>query len=213
VRLFAPLVVALAVLFATPAVAKCPPLTGAQIVHEQKLEKAEARYFARPPEVTGITVYPVNSLCRVKPKSLICAGGLGTRLTLAQVNAIDTVFRNEFEYRSDELQFGDDVYQDNTVCGDCEDYALTLARRLNAGGQGGTFMALMIWSPYRGAAHATLIVETADAGVVEIGTGPAASEGAHPFDASRGKRFGFIVLDGSARSRCSPATCSTSSAP
>jgi hypothetical protein len=57
-------------------------------------------------------------------------------------------------------------------------------------------MALMIWSPYRGAAHATLIVETADAGVVEIGTGPAASEGAHPFDATRGKRFGFIVLDG-----------------
>jgi hypothetical protein len=39
-----------------PAVAKCPPLTGAQIVHEQALEKAEARYFARPPEVTGITV-------------------------------------------------------------------------------------------------------------------------------------------------------------
>jgi thymidine kinase len=38
------------------------------------------------------------------------------------------VFRNEFEYRSDDLQFGDDVYQDNTVCGDCEDYALTLAK-------------------------------------------------------------------------------------
>jgi hypothetical protein len=43
-------------------------------------------------------------------------------------------------------------------------------------------MALMFWSPFRGAAHATLIIETADAGVVEIGTGPAASEGAHPFD-------------------------------
>jgi hypothetical protein len=171
-------------------------MSGAQIAQAQKLDKADARYFAHPPEVTGINIGSVKSLCKVKPKSLICAGGLGTRLTLAQVNAIDTVFRGEFEYRSDELQFGDDVYQDNAVCGDCEDYALTLARRLNAGGQGGAFMALMFWSPFRGAAHATLIIETADAGVVEIGTGPAASEGAHPFDPTRGKRFGYIVLDG-----------------
>lgn len=192
-RVFAAAFAAFLLFFAAPAAAKCPPLTTHQIAVLRQVEHEQA---GPQQALIAIDVASFDGFCRVKPKALLCAGGIGTKLTLAQVSAIDAVFRHEFEYRDDDVQYGSDVWNDAAVCGDCEDYALTLANRLHAGGEGGEDMALMIWSPYPGAGHATLIVDTADAGLVEVGTGPAATESPHPFDPSQGARFGYIVMDG-----------------
>jgi predicted transglutaminase-like cysteine proteinase len=194
-RLFAGLLAALVLAIAPPAYAKCPPLKPKEVVALKQVEREEIAAAKTPSQMNGISIAPLTSFCKLKPKALICAGGIGTTLTLAQVRAVDAVFRAAFEYRSDDVQYGDDVWNDATVCGDCEDYALTIASRLHAAGEGGGSMALMVWSPATGGAHATLVVDTADAGLVEIGTGPA-SEGPHTFDPKNGRRFGFIVLDG-----------------
>jgi predicted transglutaminase-like cysteine proteinase len=192
-RAFAAALAAVLLFIASPAHAKCPPLTTHQVTVLKQVEREQA---APQKALTAIDIASFTDFCRVKTKALLCAGGLGAKLTLAQVNAIDTVFRNEFEYRDDDVQYGSNVWNDAAVCGDCEDYALTLANRLHAGGEGGGYMALMIWSPFQGAGHATLIVDTADAGLVEVGTGPAATESARPFDVTRGARFAYIVMDG-----------------
>ncbi|AXQ68576.1 peptidase [Caulobacter phage CcrPW] len=126
---------------------------------------------------------------------MICAGGPGKALASADVISIDLEMRKQFEYRDDKLRTGNaDFWDNDTLCGDCEDYALTLAERLHKAGQGGDRMILMMWSPGIGLAHATLLVETADQGWYEVGVG--AAETPAPYDSTRGDRFGGIRMDG-----------------
>lgn len=135
-------------------------------------------------------------LCDTRPRAVLCRGNKSTKvLTLAQVNAIDLTLRAEFHYVSDQVLHGrDDWWTNDRTCGDCEDYALILSERLSAGGQAGSGMGLMIWSPAYGVGHATLMVETADAGIVEIGVSD--SETARPMDWTRGKRAAYMVANG-----------------
>lgn len=62
------------------------------------------------------------------------------------------------------------VHKTGMLAHNCEDYALTLSEDLHAAGQGGQYMGIVVWYPPNGA-HATLVVETADAGTVEVGVG------------------------------------------
>jgi hypothetical protein len=55
-------------------------------------------------------------------------------------------------------------------------------------------MWLVLWSPEVGLGHATLLVQTDDAGAVEIGVSP--GETPHPFDIHQGRRFGLMPMTG-----------------
>jgi predicted transglutaminase-like cysteine proteinase len=175
----------------------CPPLTAFErMVEAQMMSFNPAAPPPKPIEAFGIE--ELRNFCKPyrRPHALICTGGAGKAPTLNEVRQVDAALRAQFEYRLDILQFADeDIWDDDTLCGDCEDYALTLATRLHKAGAGGHFMRLMIWEPVPGAGHATLLVQTADAGEVEIGVGPD-SEGPHPYDAKKGRRFGAIRFDG-----------------
>lgn len=87
------------------------------------------------------------------------------------------------------------VHESGMLAHNCEDYALTLSQQLAADGVAGPAMTLMLWSPRAGFAHATLVVETSDAGFVEIGVNP--DELPQRYDPAKGVRFDTIRFDGS----------------
>ena len=148
-----------------------------------------------PGHVTVIGVSDVP-FCNTNPKAVLCAGNRSkTHLTLEQVRAIDARLRAEFRYVSDEVMYGKwDWWVNNRTCGDCEDYALILSERLSEAGQSGSAMGLMMWAPYQGAAHATLMVRTKDVGVVEVGVGP--RETPKSFVWTTGFRAAYMPMDG-----------------
>lgn len=170
----------------------CPPLTPAMITRALAESKAPA------PDLTerGIEFTQIEELCRTRPKAVICVGGAGRQLTLSEVVTVDQTFRPTFQYLSDYIQFGvDDHWVNLGTCGDCEDYALTLSERLHRAGASGASMRLLLWSPEPGYAHATLLVATADAGLIEVGVGE--GETPHPMDWSVGERLMALPMDGS----------------
>jgi len=177
----------------------CPDLTPDMVMRAL----AEAKSAEPDASVTAIEYSEIEELCRTSPKAVICAGGKGKTLTLAQVVTVDTTFRAEFQYLSDYTQFGKaDHWINLGTCGDCEDYALTLSERLHRAGASGASMRLLLWLPAPGQAHATLLVETADAGLVEVGVG----EGETPakMDWSVGTRVIAFPMDGSKSYQLAP---------
>lgn len=133
--------------------------------------------------------------CRDNKLAALCAGTVGgTKLTLAQVRAVDAPFRARFQYRSDYSNYGVPDYWANwSVCGDCEDYALTESELLAIKGEGGTYMRLMLEITPAGA-HATLLVETSDAGTVEVSVTPDGAPA--PVDWTANLRMVTIRMDG-----------------
>lgn len=188
-RILAAILASLLVLGCAPAAAECPPIAKVDAVRAGAVNPTIS-----PSRVAAINVYELAFFCRRAPQALICAGGPGKALTPYEIITADLVLRQRFEYRDDKVRTGHADFWDNSaLCGDCEDYALTLAERLHKAGQGGDRMILMMWSPGIGLAHATLLVETT-AGWYEVGVG--ASETPAPYDATRGDRFGGIRMDG-----------------
>lgn len=175
-----------------PATAGCPTLTPTEIVRAAELK-------LRPinPNAVAIDIAALSKYCRKAVSPLLCKGAAGGKLPIASVRAVDQTLRQQFEYRADYTRFGtDDLWQAGVVCGDCEDYALTAAARLNLAGQGGAHMKMMLWFVGPGLAHATLLVDTADEGWVELGVGRAETEAPKPYRADRGIRLASITLDG-----------------
>jgi len=178
--------------FTPPAIASCPPLTPEQIARQTD----DSATPAGTKRLTAIEAYAGKVYCNdrsTRPTRLLCSGGPGGKLAVADVKKVAGVLNSSFQYRSDYVRTGiGDLWEGDTTCGDCEDYVLGLAHMLNAAGVGGKFMRLIIWSPSVGSAHATLVVETADAGEVEFGVG----EASRPYDPNLGDRFGSMRFDG-----------------
>lgn len=172
---------------------KCPKRPPAeQILVEKAQNVARKVDFG---EKVVVSIGQIEVFCKNNPQSLICAGHPGGKLTLDAVRRVDADLRGRFEYTDDDLMFGtDDWWNDNTVCGDCEDYVLTLARMLGDAGQAGEAMQLAIWVPYWGGGHATLLVDTSDAGTQEISVGVGGAP--QPYDVSRPVRLARVRMDG-----------------
>lgn len=188
--LLAAFVLAFTPLSATAQRSGCPP----------ELIEAQRVYDTLPLSTKPVTWIGVSyePLCRARPTAVLCSGRIGRQPSLKEVTVVDAWLRSEFTYIADEVQFGgEDRWQNDAVCGDCEDYALALSERLADAGFGGTFMHLVIWTAKPTAAHATLVVETSDGGEVEIGVGK--SETPKPFVLSTGYRAAIMQLDGRRR--------------
>ncbi|UTC29827.1 putative transglutaminase-like cysteine peptidase [Bajunvirus bajun] len=207
-RFLAPVALALGLFACTPAQPDAPsqtqvtaPISAAPCPQRKKPNIVTGVFGAltpRPQPGEGIVmeVGDIERFCNDPTvSSVLCAGGGDAALPLEQVVRIDAALRAKFYYTPDDLMFGkEDYWSSNTVCGDCEDYALTVAEMLHTAGQGGSKMALMIWAPGGTSGHATLLVETADAGVVEIGVG--VYETPMPFQETRPVRLGSVLMDG-----------------
>lgn len=148
-----------------------------------------ANYANREIDYTGLVTF-----CREAPDAVLCTGHPGAELTKAEVTQIDHRLRAEFQYRSDsQLYHMDDKWVDYTICGDCEDYALTLSEMLADNGEGGAHMALSMETVEDGDGHATLLVDTSDAGQLEVSVG----DGGEPQPLFKYiRRAGFMVMDG-----------------
>ncbi len=88
------------------------------------------------------------------------------------VRKIDAGYRPQFKWRSVKTVYGPDVFDrfaNWSVCGNCVAYALTMSELLAQAGEGGDYMRLQMME-YINDGHATLWVETTDAGTVEIGS-------------------------------------------
>lgn len=172
--------------------AGCPDLNPIQRVRAA----IEARGGGPRSETPQITLAELGPFCERTPAAVLCAGNATNRkLTAQDVMRIDLQLRADFAYMGDYTLRGRwDDWRNDVTCGDCEDYALTLAERLAAAGQDGRAMSLMIWMPSPEGAHATLLVETADRGLLEVGVGP--SEVALPYRAEIGWRFAVMPMDG-----------------
>lgn len=173
---------------------RCPPLSPLQALRVQ-VEKASAAASGPPRDLIGIDASSYFQLCASQPNTVACAGRAGRELSLGEVEHVDHKLRARFEYRGDFIQYGwSDPWVANVTCGDCEDYALTLADELAAAGASGGSMKLMLWSPWKGAGHATLLIHTSDAGWIEAGVNP--GETPRAYDPNLGVRFSIINLDG-----------------
>lgn len=193
-RLLAAAIAAITLFYATPAGGEptCPPLT--------RIQAARAAEEARNPPgpvISGLDVSGFKEMCRSQPHTVLCQGGAGGMPTLATVKAADQALRAVFEYRSDYVEYGvPDLWRAGAVCGDCEDYALALSERLHAAGVGGGFMWLEVMTTAPTLGHATLLVQTSDAGLVEVSVGAGGDPA--PYDPRRGfpVRYGAMRLDG-----------------
>lgn len=193
-RLLAAAIAAIVLFHAGPAGGEptCPPLTPVQ--RARVVEEAQK---PAGPVISGLDVSGFREMCRVQPAKVLCRGGQGGMPTISTVRAADAALRIVFEYRSDFVEYGvDDKWRSGVVCGDCEDYALALADRLHTVGVGGQFMWLDVMTTAPTLGHATLLVQTSDAGVVEVSVGA----GGEPtlYDPHRGfpARYGSMRLDG-----------------
>lgn len=147
----------------------------------------------------------LDGLCKRKPYAMICVGHPGGLLPFAQVKQVDAQYRPHFTYVSDEAQYHkDDFFNDWTICGDCEDYALTIANLLGREGEGGSFMFLnvMMDCDEDGCdAHAALWVLTADYSMVQIDV----NDGPKPIPKKHwGSYEALIPLDGSRKAEPFP---------
>lgn len=168
----------------------CPPMNDKQKQIVEEEGKAALVPLERINLHPAIAISDYVRYCGDAAGSILCMKTPGRLLTLAEVTEVDARLRSRFEYRSDLAMYGQDFWLGDTLCGDCEDYALTLASWLRAAGAGSEGMWLMIWAPSPETGHATLVVETADAGTVEIGV--SYDETPHPFDDAKGERFASI---------------------
>jgi len=175
----------------SPASAACPPLSQSSII--AGILRGEIIIAPRV-KASGVYMNEFFEFCKREPQAVMCRGGEGRKLTLNEVKMIDAKLRTEFEYRADETTFGDDRWQFNSLCGDCDDHVLTLSERLHAAGAAGATMGMVMWLPDDYTAHATLLVDTADAGYVEIGVGSA--ELPKPIDWTEGRRLAILWMDG-----------------
>lgn len=168
----APLQEEIPIVTAPPAIGKgkCPQRAAlASLIYEKSQVQASKPSYGGP-QVLRIADF--EPFCARSPDSVICKGSPGWKMTLSEVKTVDSWLRAQFEYTDDDLMFDrSDYWADDTVCGDCEDYALTLSRYLAAKGQGGDAMWLALWVPAWAGGHATLLVDTSDAGIVEISVG------------------------------------------
>jgi predicted transglutaminase-like cysteine proteinase len=174
-----------------PASAGCPTLGDSK----QIADRAEAVMEIAPHKFDHIVMTDFYAFCRRAPTAVLCRGSQGNALSLEEVRSIDAKVRADFEYRDDYVQYGiSDVWTNDRLCGDCEDYALLVSERLAQAGQGGAKMGLVVWLPTEYTAHASLIVETADAGWVEINVGQGQTP--QPLNWKLGRRLGVIWMDG-----------------
>jgi predicted transglutaminase-like cysteine proteinase len=181
---------------APPALAHCPPMTALQQKILAYMTFLDAGEPVNPAErsQSGISAEDLTPFCKREPKAVLCAGGGGRKLTFAEVTRIDAKVRADLRVP---LRRGpvrrDDRWAIGVSCGDCEDYALTVSEALHAAGEAGGSMRLMLWlAPF--GLHATLVVDTADAGVVELGVNP--GETPDTYDEGAAPRFGAIRMDG-----------------
>jgi len=174
---------------------KCPPLSSMQSFRAWAAAQVKSTPTGDFPAALRTDEFARMCGDR-KSKSLLCTGGAGRQPTLEEVREVDWALRQTFEYRDDFIQTGrtDDWVPGAVTCGDCEDYALSLADKLHQAGIGGQYLRLVIWAPYADAGHATLLIDTANAGEIEVGVGDV--ELPHPMDWAYGKRFATIRFDG-----------------
>lgn len=118
----------------------------------------------------------LRRFCAETPSYVLCRGSAGGRLSIRRVIEIDQRLRARFQYRSDFDVWGvSDRWTGFAYEGDCEDYVLTLSEMLAGEGEGGKYMSMSLLlvpdalSGHMLNGHATLLVETSDFGVVEIG--------------------------------------------
>lgn len=119
----------------------------------------------------GVDIRAFADLCKRVPQAVACAGSKGHRLlTFSQVANVDSELRSVFAYRDDRTTSGkDDSYDNWTICGDCEDYALTLAELLSASDQSVMWLQFeLLCDAQDCGGHATLWVLTLDRGIVEV---------------------------------------------
>lgn len=171
----------------------CPPLTAHQAAIERREESGGSFDLARDSKYP-VSIAGFRDLCLREPQAVVCAGGGSGRLTLREVTAVDVGLRTAFQYRSDLVNYGvGDRWDTSSLCDDCESYVLNLSERLHKAGQGGENMGLILWYTSRGA-HATLAVETADAGTVEVSVGYGGEP--TPIRWKTGVRVGVMWMDG-----------------
>lgn len=134
--------------------------------------------------------------CPDQPHALWCAGdgGKDGKLTLAQVQSADVKLRAVYAAEMIPQKEEAGAYWGEATTGDCKTYALTLAGRLAAAGEGGQYMYLMMSLPDPFEAHMTLLVDTSDEGLVEIGDEDGGEP--HRFDIDQWVRIGFSPFDG-----------------
>jgi len=188
----------------------CPNEVAPPVEWTKRNEKAEADATQdHEPLLLAFDAFP--DLCRRTPAAVICAGHTtGKKLTVEEAWQVDFYLRYQFKYRSDWATAGfEDHWRNWTVCGDCEDYALTLSELLAARGQDGAEMKLqLMWVKKEDgswAGHATLLIDTADAGWVEASVGTLGNP--HPlyvYPADTIKRGATIPLDGSRKATPAP---------
>lgn len=180
--------------------AGCAPLTLLEKVRDRLADSQTSATLASPETSAAgaMTISGWGPYCARQPTAALCAGGAGRKVTRQEVAEVDAKLRARFEYRYDFTQYGrDDVWASGVTCGDCEDYALTLADDLKRIGAAGASMWLLVWEVYPGGGHATLVVDTQDAGTVEVSVGEGLGVGPVPFDDTKGKRWAALPMDGS----------------
>ncbi|ARB14258.1 hypothetical protein Ccr5_gp040c [Caulobacter phage Ccr5] len=142
----------------------------------------------------AVAIPDLRVFCEKWAKNPLCEVRKGQKLAFSEVFEQDKALRSTFQYTSDRMMYQQgDFWAENAFCGDCEDYALTLARRLADAGAGGDTMWLEIWNPNWIGGHASLVVATADRGEVEINVWKGGEPA--PFVATP-VRLGRIALDG-----------------
>lgn len=160
---------------------------------EEAAESAKVEAQPMANRALGIDFTQFGPFCRDGGHPL-CDGAAGRQLTKAEVERVDAALRAKFRYASDYAYYGGDRWIGDTNCGDCEDYALTLSKALTMAGASGDSLALMLWQPEPGYGHATLLVLTSDAGLLEAGVGP--GETPAPYNAAYGLRIATMTMNG-----------------
>jgi predicted transglutaminase-like cysteine proteinase len=175
---------------ATPARADCPP------VYIGDKENTET--------VNNIDLTAFEPFCKIEINHPICKGSKGGMLSKAAVEEIDTDLRKKFIPRTDKSIYGvTDVWTSISLCGDCEDYALHMARVLAERGVDGRNIILLAWMPSRTTAHATLAVKTTE-GWIELGI--LDEDKPQILDWYRGRRYAWMRMDGHRKWVKVPAT-------
>lgn len=175
---------------AQPSHAACPP---PDVMRAMKSEKAWTEGHREKGYALEFSDF--YKFCGRHQEAVLCAGGAGRDLTLAEVQAVDARVRASFEYQDDIIQYNlPDYWAINQLCGDCEDFSLVMSEELAKAGEAGPSMGLVLWFPTDYDGHATLVVKTSDAGYVEIGVGPI--ETPATIDWMKGRRLAVIWMDG-----------------
>ena len=138
--------------------------------------KADSDFGGEPASDRSMQFVDFKDFCKRTPAAVLCIGHSGRKMKWTEVAQIDAVLRARFQYRDDQdTHHVEDYWSNWSVCGDCEDYALTLSEMLAQAGEDGWYMRLTFEtilyetaSGMRSFGHAALFVETADAGMIEV---------------------------------------------